>query len=174
LIELLTDLEQYGPLSHPSFYGYCVMAAGVIHRLYEKSDDAHVAETSRRYVRKALNFLQREPVRWGHVGHMGTLLRSFELDSGLAAVLTNPVSLAQKVNVPHGAILWQLLDYAWLPQTNSSPEVRSSLADLLPGTVSQQSAVPVQSSESTNPPIVQFDTHNVLPPTYARMLGEDM
>ncbi|ETI26971.1 hypothetical protein G647_10070 [Cladophialophora carrionii CBS 160.54] len=175
LLELLTDLEQYGPFSHPSFYGYCAMAAGLIHRLYEKSEDPHIAETSRRHVRKALNFLQREPVRWSHVGHMGTLLRTFELDPNLATVLTDAVSLAQKVDVPHGAILWQLLDYAWLPQSKSSSEIRSSLADLLPGTASRQSSSPAgPSSEATNAQTIQFEANSGIPPTYARMLGEDM
>ncbi|EXJ71021.1 uncharacterized protein A1O5_06014 [Cladophialophora psammophila CBS 110553] len=70
LLELLDDLETYGPLSHPSFYGYCAMAAGVVHSIYEKSDDAEVAETSKKHLQAALSFLQREPVRWGHVGHM--------------------------------------------------------------------------------------------------------
>jgi hypothetical protein len=175
LLEHLTELEQYGPLSHPSFYGYCAMAAGVIHRLYEKSDDATAADLSRRKVRDALNFLQREPVRWSHVGHMGTLLRSFELDSTIATVLTSPESLAQKVDVPHGSVLWQLLDYAWLPQNKSSPEIRSSLADLLPTTEPEHSTMPVRSSsKATHPPMVQFNANSALPPTYARMLGEDM
>ncbi|KIX97672.1 uncharacterized protein Z520_06450 [Fonsecaea multimorphosa CBS 102226] len=70
LLELLDDLETYGPLSHPSFYGYCAMAAGVIHSIYEKSDDAEVAQNSRKHVQAALKFLQREPVRWGHVSYM--------------------------------------------------------------------------------------------------------
>ncbi|KAJ9606277.1 hypothetical protein H2200_009238 [Cladophialophora chaetospira] len=175
LLELLTDLEEYGPLSHLSFYGYCAMAAGVVHRLYEKSDDPQTAQASRRKVQTALNFLQREPVRWSHVGHMGTLLRSFELDASIATVLIDPVSLAQKVDVPHGTILWQLLDYAWMPQTKSSPEIRSSLADLLPGSVPQQSTVPTAlSSKTANPASVRFNAANPLPPTYARMLGEDM
>ena len=105
----------------------------------------------------------------------GTLLRSFELDSNTAKVLTNAVSLAQKVDVPHGTILWQLLDYAWLPQKKSSPEVRSSLADLLPGTIPQsQSTTDRPSSEHTSSSTVSFSTGNVLPQTYARMLGEDM
>lgn len=70
LLELLTDLDQHGPLSHPSMYGYCAMAAGIIHRLYETNDDPLVAETARRRVREVLNFLQREPIRWNHLYHM--------------------------------------------------------------------------------------------------------
>ena len=70
LLELLIGLEQYGPLSHPSFYGYCAMAAGVIHRLYEQSEDTDIADISRRQAQEALTFLQRNSIRWSHVGHM--------------------------------------------------------------------------------------------------------
>jgi hypothetical protein len=175
LLELLTGLEQLGSFSHASFFGYCAMAAGVIHRLYEKSSDTLVAETSRRQVREALNFLQREPVRWSHVGHMGTLLRSFELDSSIASVLTDAVSLARKVDVPHGTALWQLLDYAWVPQNKTSPEIRNSLADLLPESESQHAAMPVRmASEASSQSMTDFDMNTALPSTYARMLGEDM
>ncbi|OAP55002.1 hypothetical protein AYL99_10702 [Fonsecaea erecta] len=175
LLELLADLESYGPLSHPSFYGYCAMAAGVIHSIYEKSDDAEVAQTSRKHLQAALNFLQREPVRWGHVNHMGTLLRSFKLDPAVARVLTNPVSLAQKVTVPLGNMLWQLLDYAWLPRNIHPGENKSSVADLLPGTGHLQSNMTeTLASNGANPPGGPFNGTGVLPPTYARMLGEDM
>ncbi len=175
LSELLTDLDRYGPLSHPSFYGYCAMAAGVVHRLYEKSSDPKGANISRTKVNEALIFLQREPVRWNHVAHMGTLLRSFEMNASIATVLTSPASLAQKVDVPHGSSLWQLLDYAWLPQNRSSPEIRSSLADLLPGTSPYPSSVPVGAlSETTDLSGFQSNAQSMLPPTYARMLGDDM
>ncbi|KAH0842316.1 hypothetical protein FOPE_07257 [Fonsecaea pedrosoi] len=177
LLELLIDLETYGPLSHPSFYGYCAMAAGVIHSIYEKSEDAEVAQASRKQLQSALSFLQREPVRWGHVGHMfkGTLLRSFKLDPEVARVLINPTSLAQKMTVPLGNMLWQLLDYAWLPHNIRPGETRSTLADLLPGTGHLRTNITESlASGSTNLPGDQYNTSGVLPATYARMLGEDM
>ncbi|KIW45535.1 uncharacterized protein PV06_03919 [Exophiala oligosperma] len=177
LIELLTSLEKHCPLSHASFYGYCVMAAGMIQRLFEKSDDQNIAEGATRHVREALSFLQHEPIRWRHVGHMGTLLSSFELDSHIKTVLTDPVSLACKVDVPHGTILWQLLDYAWLPQSKPPSAIRSTLAvaDLLSETVSEEPNIATGASpEITKQPMAFFTSGNSLPPTYARMLGEDM
>ena len=70
LLELLTGLEQFGHLSHPSFYGYCAMAAGVIHGLFEQSEDTHLAEISSKQAQEALTFLQRMSVHWSHVGYM--------------------------------------------------------------------------------------------------------
>lgn len=177
LIELLTSLERHCALGHASFYGYCVMAGGMILRLYEKSDDKIVAEAASRHVQKALNFLQHKPIRWSHVGHMGTLLSCFELDSNIATVLTSPISLALKVDVPHGTMLWQLLDYAWAPQYKPSSAIRSSLAvaDLLSETEPEEPTIPTQaSSDTTHDRMALFDAGNSLPPTYARMLGEDM
>jgi hypothetical protein len=176
LLDLLTGLEQYGPLSHPSFYGYCAMAAGMVHRLYANSGDSQAAETSLTQVIKAQRFLHREPVRWSHVAHMGTLLRSFEVETAIAAVLTNPVNLAQRVEVPNGSILWLLLDYAWLPQSDrsSSPEVRNSLASLLPGVVPDRSFGTTTIPDAVDLSPLPFNPELALPPTYARMLGDDM
>ncbi|KIW16278.1 hypothetical protein PV08_06329 [Exophiala spinifera] len=177
LIELLTNLETHCPLSHASFYGYCVMAEGLILRMYERNNDKNIADAASRRVREALNFLQRKPIRWSHVGHMGTLLSSFELDASIARVLTDPASLARKVDVPHGTMLWQLLDYAWAPQNKPPSAIRSSLAiaDLLSETAPEEANNPTGSScDSAYTPIVLFDSRDSLPSSYARMLGEDM
>lgn len=105
----------------------------------------------------------------------GTLLNSIQLDASVANVLTNPVSLAQKVDVLHGDILWQLLDYAWLPQGKTSSELRASLADLHPDAAGGTSDTPDKMSTGNNPsPATPFITDNNLPATYARMLGDDM
>lgn len=82
--------------------------------------------------------------------------------------------MARKVDVPHGSVLWQLLDYAWLPQTKTSPDIRSSLADLLPGTIAQPQRVAGSTTSDAADSAAPFSASSVLPPTYARMLGGDM
>lgn len=118
LLGLLNDAQHYGRLVQSSFYGYCAMLSGVIHRLYESHDDPAIAASSRERARSALNFLEARPVLWPIFNNMAHLLRYFKPDIETAKALTSPVSLAQKVTIKEGSVLWQLLDYARIPEMN--------------------------------------------------------
>lgn len=115
---MLSDAQQYGRLVQSSFYGYCAMLPGVIHRLYESHDDPAVSAASRERARVALNFLEAKPVRWPIFNNMAHLLRYFKPDLETAKALTCAVSLAQRVAIKEGSVLWQLLDYARIPEMN--------------------------------------------------------
>lgn len=70
LLDLLRDAQHFGHLVDSSFYGYCAMAAGIIHRLFEKYQDPTMTETSGEKVQVALSFLDRTPIRWKNHAHM--------------------------------------------------------------------------------------------------------
>lgn len=64
LLDLLDDAQRYGQLLNASFFGYCAMQAGVIHRLLEYHEDPEIAASSTLKVQQALEYLERPPVRW--------------------------------------------------------------------------------------------------------------
>lgn len=98
----------------------------------------------------------------------------------MARTLTDPVSLARKAPVPHGSMLWQLLDYAWLPQNRTTPggTTTQTLADLLPELIQEPSVSSIPESidmiDSPESSAIQLDDNTGIIPDYARMLGEDM
>ncbi|KAK5293364.1 hypothetical protein LTR99_009810 [Exophiala xenobiotica] len=175
LLNLLQEVASFGPLAHPSFYGYCGMAAGVISRLFEHHEDADTCKTSKGNSQAAQRLVEAKPVRWAHVGHMATLLRSFVPDDNIAKALVNPVNLSKKTSVPHGMFLWHLLDYAWLPRANSFGAPSSSLADLLPKIV-QQPSDPAYNTNATTASTPGDPCHeqDAILPIYAHVLGGDM
>ncbi|CAK4033725.1 Fungal specific transcription factor domain-containing [Lecanosticta acicola] len=118
LLALLHDAQQYGRLVQSSFYGYCALAAGVIHRLYESHEDPATAAASRDRSWAALAFLDAKPVRWPSFANMALSLRSFKPDMDTAKALTNAMALAQKATIKDGNVLWTLLDYARIPELN--------------------------------------------------------
>lgn len=64
LLDLVQEAQDCGRLAESSFFGYCVMLSGVIFRLYEHHRDAVTASESETRVAKALQYLERQPVRW--------------------------------------------------------------------------------------------------------------
>lgn len=125
LLRMLQDAEQYGRLVQSSFYGYCAMLAGIVHRLYESHEDPGIASASRDRARAALDFLEAKPVRWPIFNNMAHLLRYFKPDIETAKALTSAVSLSQKIAIKDGHVLWQLLDYARVPEM--SPLAHNSI-----------------------------------------------
>lgn len=70
LLDLLHDAQQFGHLVDSSFYGYCAMAPGIIHSLYQKYHEPVMAKTSSDRVQLAISFLERKPARWANHVHM--------------------------------------------------------------------------------------------------------
>lgn len=134
LLSLLHDAQQYGRLVQSSFYGYCALAPGVIHRLYESHEDPAIAAASRERYWTALAFLEAKPMRWPSFANMALSLRSFKPDMDTARALTSPVALSQKAPIKDGSVLWTLLDYARIPELNPlAPMTPSSAMSTTPG-----------------------------------------
>ncbi|KAK4505483.1 hypothetical protein PRZ48_003446 [Zasmidium cellare] len=148
LLGMLQDAQQYGRLVQSSFYGYCAMLCGGIHRLYETHDDSAISSASRERARAALDFLEAKPVLWPIFNHMAHVLRYFKPDIETAKALTSAISLSQKVAIKDGHNLWQLLDYALIPETN--PLTPNSI-DTTPGSLYGPAAPTSTNNRSDNP-----------------------
>lgn len=70
LTDLLQTIQQRGCCAHPSFFGYGAVTAGLIHRLYEISEDQSTTSTAHQYYLSSLAFLDRKPVAWDHFPRM--------------------------------------------------------------------------------------------------------
>ena len=44
--------------------------------------------------------------------------------------LTSPVALSQKLRIPNGELMWQLLDYAWLPDPAGNRSVLDNVSSM--------------------------------------------
>jgi hypothetical protein len=75
LLDLIQEAQQCGRLAESSLFGYCAVITGVIFRLYEQHPDESIALIARERVKKALDYLEREPVRWESHPHMGRAKR---------------------------------------------------------------------------------------------------
>ena len=81
LLDLLTDVQKCGSLVESSFYGFCALTPGLIHRLYTHHEDIDMARVSKEKVQVALDFLTRQPVRWTNQSYMVICNPSFSSPS---------------------------------------------------------------------------------------------
>ncbi|KAL2275746.1 hypothetical protein FJTKL_01602 [Diaporthe vaccinii] len=97
-----------------SFFGYCAVCAGVIHRLFMKDPDLTIENMAGRMYDLTLQFLREAPVRWQAYRWMEEALAAFDPEPEATASLVNPTSLANMASHPNAEEMCSLLDYSWL------------------------------------------------------------
>jgi hypothetical protein len=114
LLDLLDEAQECGRLAETSFFGYCAILSGVIFRLYEHHHDSSTVTIAEERVKTALQYLERQPVRWTFHPHMASVLRDFRPTAELAKALIDPIQLAQKTSIDKPEAMWSLIDYSAL------------------------------------------------------------
>ena len=64
LLDHIHEAQSCGRRAESSWYGYCVVVSAVIFRLFEQHRDQSVVALARKRVSMALEYLERQPVRW--------------------------------------------------------------------------------------------------------------
>ncbi|KAK5461145.1 hypothetical protein LTS15_003208 [Exophiala xenobiotica] len=114
LTELLRVLQHRDCCCHSSFFGYCAMSAGMIHRLHQQNENESWREAASDHFQTSLAFLDRKPVLWGHFPRMATALRNFQPEPSTARTLIMPSLPRDGADVVDSETLWNLMDYGWL------------------------------------------------------------
>lgn len=101
LTSVLQALQDSGCLAYASFYGYCAMVAGVVHRLHAANEENWGQPTSRDLYESCISFLDSNSGPWGHYKRMVSkyvLIPTSKLTNGLEGCSTPQLSTQHLVS----------------------------------------------------------------------------
>lgn len=164
LIQIIREVESMGTFVETSFYAYCVIVAGVIHRLYENhSDDTIRREASEGY-RYCVEFLENH-THWPHYPRIAKTLKTFRPLPTDAAKLIAASSDPQSYQLTDVEYFWSILDYGWL---SDSARATDPPSDADPSTGSREPSIfdswIVNSEPELNPNGNNAESETPLPP----------
>lgn len=161
LVTMLQALQARGYVAYPSFYGYCAMVAGVIHRLHTANENAVGQTVAAELFDACINFLGANAGPWDHYRRMSVALQNFCPTPSAATEL-----LSYSLNQDHTAAedierLWNLIDYGWLSDSARPTTSRTSSTVSKPGSDSWNPFLQPMTSGSNDYPL-SFENDDML------------